>query len=255
MNADLGHRAGNIRLGRVLRAALAAVLLAGSTVPAMAGPQAAYANLPTQLSPDPQMRSQAGLCKPLLVDDFVAEHGSFLHGIIWWGSAAQDERWIVALFDHEPLPPAADCEGPDPGAAPSIYADAMVTYETVAFAMEEYVPDLPGLYRYYVGTGEGPIVEIGTRYWFSVANLGPDWYWAQAQGQPTEGWKADGARALCLNGSASCGQWTDVGADLAFVIIVPEPGTVALLGAAAAALLLRRRSRHHQPAARASGAA
>lgn len=224
-----------------VQAILTAIVLATAPPASMASfGTPTYANLPAQMPPAPSTASQAGACNPLLVDDFVAAASADLRVIFWWGSAAQDARWRVALFDHEPTAATGACGSSDPGIDDAIYADALANFNTTAYPIDD---GPPGVFRYFVGTTSGPVLQAGQRYWLTVANYGPDWYWAQALGDPVVGAKQDGARGRCLGGPSSCGPWVDVGTDLAFMVTVPEPGILALLSAALLALGLGRRHR------------
>lgn len=151
---------------------------------------------------------------PLLADDFEPAFDRTIAFVEWWGSLSEGP-WQVTLYANSDPDPAS----PDDGGS-SVVVEPFLVQEWSS-----------GIFYYAADLSDAAWqLTRGDSYWLSVASFEPGWTWALGDGRPEFGWQ----RQLAA-GFSGDGPWVplDPPAHLAFGVwptLVPEPGTLALLG-------------------------
>ena len=211
-----------------------------------------YEHLPDVQRPNLTNLSLHGASGPVLADDFIptrAEAAATVLKIEWWGSAPKatvantpDSFEITFHTDAGGVPAI----GPVDGGISQHFVTSFGTQIGTS-----------GVFHYEaLWTPQDLQLKPGAHYWFSVANVLPEWAWATTVpgSSPTVGGQSY-APQVSVNGSPSSipgphdGPWNPVqvpeGVNFAFrITAVPEPSTYLLFGAGLLGLLaLRRKAR------------
>jgi hypothetical protein len=164
---------------------------------------------------------------PLLADDFTSTVNKRIVQVEWWGSFSNDP-WQLTLYSNSDADPAL----PDDGGSAIAFVEPDLTY---AWDDEIY---------YYRAVVDDPawVLARGRSYWFSVASDRDDWTWAFGTSRPP----LDGLQNEPAVGSPDGLEWDALNppTNLAFGVwpeLVPEPGSLSLLGLGLLGLAVSRR--------------
>lgn len=181
----------------------------------------------------------AALSQYEAADNFSISTTSQLTGLVFWGNRLTQvarDNFTVRIYADDPSFPGA------PSISPLFSANLgdLLGVNTVLF-------DDAGVQvlRYEADGISGPVLTAGEQYWISIVNTldvrNDDWYWSFGPSFGADGFSA--GRSL-LGAPVDFDVFAD--GDYAFQVYgtqVPEPGSIALLGAGLALAGFARRKR------------
>lgn len=174
---------------------------------------------------------------PVLAEDFIPVASGRIHCIDWWGTQATSSSWELTLHFGN--------FGPSPLAIPALTGGFKLFVNAVGDDSNH-----DGIFWYSVKIDDPDwSVFAGQHYWFSAANVDAGWQWALADGIPEVGGQLfNGVQSVgavaCPDGGPHCGPWVPQNNEqYAFMLQVPEPAALSLVGAALFALAASRRRR------------
>lgn len=173
---------------------------------------------------------------PILADDFTSTVNKRIVLVEWWGSYSNDP-WQLTLYSNSDADPAL----PDDGGS-------VIALVEPGWAREWD----DGIYHYRADVDDPAwVLARGQSYWFSVASYRDDWTWAFGTRWP----RLDGLQNERAVGSPDGLAWDALipPTNLAFGVwpeLVPEPGSLSLLGLGLLGLAVsRQRLAGHRPSA------